>query len=262
MVNDVWEIGGAYESFMGRWSRLVAVEFLQWLSVPAGSSWLDVGCGTGILSQAILESANPGKVRGIDQAPGLISFAKEHVRDPRATFDVELADAHMSGRDTYDAVVSGLVLNFIPNADQAVSEMRRATNHGGVVAAYVWDYAGRMQLLRYFWDAAVVLDSHAAALDEGRRFPLCSPEILRDLFIGQGLKSVDVESIDIQTHFGDFQDFWTPFLSGQGPAPSYVATLNAEQQSLLRELIRSALPVSAQGAIDLMARAWAVRGYS
>jgi len=168
----------------------------------------------------------------------------------------------MLGSDTYDAVVSGLVLNFIPNADQAVSEMRRATNHGGVIAAYVWDYAGRMQLLRHFWDAAVVLDSHAAVLDEGRRFPLCSPELLRDLFIGQGLRSVDVESIDIRTHFDDFQDFWTPFLSGQGPAPSYVATLNTEQRSLLRELIRSALPVSPQGAIDLKARAWAVRGYS
>jgi ubiquinone/menaquinone biosynthesis C-methylase UbiE len=140
-VKDVWEVGGAYESFMGRWSRLVAVEFLQWLSVPAGSRWLDVGCGTGILSQTILESADPVKARGIDQAPGLISFAKKRVHDPRATFDVGLADSLTLGSDTYDAVVSRLVLDFIPNGDQAVSEMRRVTNPGGVVAAYVWDYA-------------------------------------------------------------------------------------------------------------------------
>jgi hypothetical protein len=140
--------------------------------------------------------------------------------------------------------------------------MRRATKPGGVVAAYVWDYAGRMQLLRYFWDAAVALDPRAAALDEGTRFPLCNPELLRDLFVGQGLENVEVTSIDVQTRFADFQDYWTPFLSGQGPAPSYVASLNTEQQDLLREEIRSALPASPRGAIDLIARAWAVRGYS
>jgi SAM-dependent methyltransferase len=261
-VNDVWEIGGAYESFMGRWSRLVAVEFVQWLSVPAGSKWLDVGCGTGMLSQTILNSADPAKVRGIDQASGFISFAENHIRDPRAAFNVGSAESLKSGSDTYDAVVSGLVLNFIPNGDQAVSEMKRVTNPGGVVAAYVWDYADRMQLLRHFWDAAVALDSQAAFLDEGKRFPLSNPERLRDLFIVQGLNNVDVRSIDVQTRFGDFEDYWTPFLSGQGPAPSYVASLNREQQSNLRGMIRSALPVSPNGAIDLIARAWAVRGYS
>lgn len=262
IVNDVWEIGGAYESFMGRWSRLVAVEFLRWLSVPAGCSWLDVGCGTGILSRAILESADPGTVRGMDQAPGLVSFAREHVHDPRATFDVGLANSLKVGSETYDAVVSGLVLNFVPDTGQAVLEMSRATRPGGVVAAYVWDYAGRMELLRYFWNAAVALDPHAAALDEGTRFPLCKPELLTALFIDRGLRNVDVRSIDVQTHCGDFQDYWTPFLSGQGPAPSHVATLNIEQRSLLRETIRSALPVSPQGTIELIARAWAVKGYS
>jgi ubiquinone/menaquinone biosynthesis C-methylase UbiE len=261
-AKDVWEIGGAYESFMGRWSRLVAGEFLQWLSVPPGSRWLDVGCGTGILSRAILELAGPAKVRGIDQAPGFISFAENHVQDPRAIFDVGSAESLQSESDTYDAVVSGLVLNFIPNGDQAVREMRHLTHPGGVVAAYVWDYAGRMQLLRYFWDAALELDSQAAVLDEGKRFPLTNPEALRELFVAQGLNNVNVRSIDVQAHFDDFQDYWTPFLSGQGPAPSYVASLNADRQSRLREMIRSTLPISPRGAIDLVARAWAIRGYS
>lgn len=260
-VNDVWEIGGAYESFMGRWSRLVAVEFLQWLSVPAGSSWLDVGCGTGMLSRTILGSADPVKVRGIDQAAGFVSFAENRTRDPRAAFEVGVVEPRKLGSNTYDAVVSGLVLNFFSNGDQAVAEMRRVTNPGGVVAAYVWDYAHKMQLLRYFWDAATALNSEAALLDEGKRFPLCNPERLRDLFIAQGLNNVDVRSIDVQTHFVDFQDYWTPFLSGQGPAPSYVASLASEQQSDLREQIRARLPLSADGTIDLVARAWAVRGY-
>ena len=261
-MKDVWETGAAYESFMGRWSRLVAIEFLQWLSVPAGSKWLDVGCGTGILSQTILDSADPVKVRGIDQALGFISFAENHIRDPRATFEVGAVESLKLGSNTYDAVVSGLVLNFVPNVDQAVSEMRRVTKPGGVIAAYVWDYAGKMQLLRHFWDAAVVLDSQAATLDEGRRFPLCDPERLRNLFIAQGLNDVDVRSIDVQTRCDDFQDYWSPFLSGQGPAPSYVASLNNDQRADLRERVRARLPISAHGTIDLIARAWAVRGYS
>jgi len=261
-VNDVWELGGAYESFMGRWSRLVAGEFLHWLAVPAGNRWLDVGCGTGTLSRTILASADPLTVKGIDQASGFISFAQDHVRDPRATFEVCPLESLTSGANTFDAVVSGLVLNFVPNEGRAVSALRRVTKVGGVMAAYVWDYADQMQLLRYFWDAATTLDPEAAALDEGKRFPICHPEKLRALFTAAGLKNVDVRAIDVQTHFVDFQDFWRPFLSGQGPAPSYVASLNRERQATLRERVRSALPMCARGSIDLSARAWAVRGYS
>lgn len=261
LVNDVWEVGDAYESFMGRWSKLVAREFLDWLAVPAGSTWLDVGCGTGILSQSILTFANPVHVKGIDQAAGFISFAANYVHDPRATFQVGTVKPHGLGSDTYDAVVSGLVMNFFPDSDQAVAEMKRITKPGGVIAAYVWDYSDKMELLRYFWDAAVALDSGAELLDEGKRFPICSPEKLRDLFVASGLSNVAVRSIDVQTHFDDFQDYWMPFLSGQGPAPSYVASLSAENQASLREHVRATLPISSGGDIDLLARAWAVRGY-
>ncbi len=261
-VKDVWENGDAYGVFMGRWSRLIAVKFLEWLSVPAGSKWLDVGCGTGILSQTILDVTDPVIVRGIDQASGFVSFAENHIRDPRASFEVGSAEFLPSESNIYDAAVSGLVLNFIPKGDQAVSELKRVIKPGCVVAAYVWDYADKMQLLRHFWDAAVLLDSEAAMLDEGKRFPLCNPEKLRELFAAQGLKSVEVKAIEVQTHFTDFEDYWSPFLSGQGPAPSYLASLNKGQQSDLREQVRAHLPISAHGTIDLVARAWAVRGYS
>ncbi len=260
-VKDVWEVGEAYGLFMGRWSRLVAVEFLQWLSVAARSEWLDVGCGIGTLSRAILDFVNPARVVGIDQAPGFVSFAKENIRDARAAFEIGAAESLKSAANTYDAAVSGLVLNFVPQPDRAVSEMKRVIRQGGVVAAYVWDYADRMQFLRHFWDAAAALDAQARALDEGKRFPLCNAERLGDLFVEQGLNNVEVRTIDVQTRFADFQDYWSPFLSGQGPAPSYVASLGKEQQSELRELIRAGLPVSADGGIHLTARAWAVRGY-
>lgn len=261
-ITDVWEIGGAYGLFMGRWSRLVAVEFLQWLSVPPKGEWLDVGCGTGMLSQTILELADPVKVKGVDQAPGFVSFAREHIRDARAGFETGSAESLRSGPSIYDAVVSGLVLNFVPHGNHTVSEMRRVAKPGGVVAAYVWDYADKMELLRHFWDAAVFLAPKVTKLDEGKRFPLCNPERLRDLLVEHGLDKVEVRPIDVQTRFADFQDYWLPFLSGQGPAPSYVASLTTQQQSDLRERVRSGLPISPDGTINLIARAWAVRGYS
>jgi SAM-dependent methyltransferase len=260
-VKDVWELGDAYEVFMGRWSRLVAKEFLHWLSVPSGGKWLDVGCGTGVLTQSILEHADPVLVRGVDQAPGFISFAGSRVRDSRVTFGAVPSDSLDLPPGMFDAVVSGLVLNFIPNPDQALSAMMRSAAPGGVVAAYVWDYADGMQMLRQFWDATVSLDRNAAALDEGKRFPLCGPDRLRDVFATGGLKNVDVRSIEVQTQFADFDDYWSPFLSGQGPAPSYVASLSPDRQESLRELLRSKLSSTSKGRISLTARAWAVKGH-
>jgi len=129
-----------------------------------------------------------------------------------------------------------------------------------VVAAYVWDYAGKMELMRYFWDAAVELDRTAFELDEGRRFPLCQPGPLTALFTQAGLREVQVRPIDVPTRFRDFDDYWTPFLGGQAPAPGYAMSLNEERRGALRERIRAKLPMASDGSIELIARAWAVRG--
>jgi hypothetical protein len=138
--------------------------------------------------------------------------------------------------------------------------MARAVRPGGTVAAYVWDYAGKMQLMRIFWDAAVALNPAAAELDEGRRFPLCSPHALTELFAASGLAAVEVCALDIATPFRDFDDYWTPFLGGQGPAPGYAMSLNEADRAALRERIRATLPQRSDGTIELIARAWAVRG--
>jgi trans-aconitate methyltransferase len=206
----------------------VAREFLAWLAVAPGSRWLDLGCGTGVLSQAILQYANPAAVQGIDRAEGYVAFAREQVRDARVHFAVQELQslAGESGTVTYDAVVSGLVLNFLPQPPAALGHMIRATRAGGLVAAYVWDYAGNMQLMRHFWDAAVALDPQALALDEGRRFPICQPQPLAELFRTAGLSAVEVRAIEIATDFQDFDDYWSPFLGGQGPAPSYAMALS------------------------------------
>lgn len=258
---DVWASGDAYESYVGRWSRLVAPEFLSWLGVAAESHWLDVGCGTGALSQTILTLAAPAQVKGIDRSDGYIAQARDQIQDNRASFEVGDALALPDETARYDAVVSALMLNFIPQPEQAVKEMLRMAKSKGVVAAYVWDYAGKMQLMRHFWNAAAALDPLARDLDEGRRFPICQPDPLRELFQNAGLKQVEVRPLDIATDFRDFDDYWTPFLGGQGPAPSYAMSLSDEQRSNLRERIRLGLPFALDGSIPLVARAWAVRGF-
>jgi len=257
---DVWAGGDLYEPYVGRWSRRVAKEFLNWLAVPDGKHWLDLGCGTGALTQTIIEHENPNSVIGIDASPSYVEYSKARIASPRARFEV--GDAQLLPIDTagLDAAVSGLVLNFVPQPPRAVAEMARVVRPGCVVAAYVWDYAGKMELMRYFWDAAVALDPGATELDEGRRFPICQPTPLAELFSEAGLGEVEVRPIDVATDFRDFDDYWSPFLGGQGPAPGYAMSLSDERRAALRERIRSALPITKDGSIHLIARAWAARG--
>jgi SAM-dependent methyltransferase len=257
---DAWDSGSAYEPYVGRWSRLVAPEFLGWLAVPPGGSWLDVGCGTGALAETILALAAPREVVGIDPSPAYVAFASERVNDPRVRFEVGDAQALQAASATFDAVVSGLVLNFVAEPDKALSEMARVARQDGTVAAYVWDYAEGMQMMRHFWDAAGALDPRARELDEGQRFPLCKPEPLIDLFHTTGLEKIGVRAVDVPTVFRDFEDYWSPFLGGQAPAPGYVMSLNQERRAALRERIRASLPTDSEGRHQLVARAWAARG--
>ncbi len=256
---DVWASGDAYEPYVGRWSRLVAREFLGWLDQPADLRWLDVGAGTGALSQVICEVASPREVVGIDQSKDYVTYARDRVGDPRSCFRVGDAQALPFPSPEFDVAVSGLVLNFVPAQARALAEMRRAVRPGGTVAAYVWDYAGEMQLMRHFWDAAVALDPAAGELDEGRRFPVCKPEPLAALFQQVGLRDVETRAIDVPTVFRDFDDYWTPFLGGQAPAPGYCMSLPEERRLALREHVHAGLPIRPDGSIHLRARAWAVR---
>jgi SAM-dependent methyltransferase len=255
----VWAKGDAYEAYVGRWSRLVAAEFVRWLAVPAGRRWLDVGCGTGALTATVLADADPAEIIGVDPSEGFLATARTRVDDPRAEFRTGDAQSLPLPDQRFDAVVSALALNFVPDPALAVAEFARVAALGAVVAAYVWDYAEGMGMLRQFWDAATMLDPAVAGLDESR-FALCRPEALRDLWTATGLDDVTVEPIEIPTPFRDFDDYWTPFLGGQGPAPGYVASLTESDRVALRELLRTRLDTGPDGSISLTARAWAVRG--
>ena len=258
-VSDTWERGNPYEQYIGRWSRKVAPSFLAWLDQPVGKRWLDVGCGTGALSAAILDHCAPDSVVGVEPSEGFRALAVRNL-DGRARLLAGDASALPLDDGACDVVVSGLVLNFLPDLTAALSEMRRVTARGGTIAAYVWDYAEGMEIIKYFWDAAASLDPAAARLHEGARFPVCEPVALRAAFEGAGLTGGGTASLDAIAEFADFDDYWRPFLGGQGPAPAYAMSLAVEQRATLRDKLKSALPPPAGGVISLRARAWAVRG--
>jgi len=259
-ISDSWERGDPYEQYVGRWSRRVAPLFLSWLNIPTGRKWLDVGCGTGALCAAIVDYCSPAAVFGVEPSEGFLKTARERLagraelRRGSAT-EIPLDDASV------DVVVSGLVLNFVPDPRAALAEMARVTVNGGAIGAYVWDYAGKMELMRFFWDAAVELNPDATPdvvrMDEGVRFPLCRPEALVELFASSGLNEVEVTAIDIPTPFSSFEDYWRPFLGGQGPAPAYAMSLDETTRARIRDRIRERIPIEGDGTISLTARVWA-----
>lgn len=258
--NDSWLSGNPYEQFMGRWSSLIAQEFLRWLAVPPARKWLDVGCGTGVLARLILQHYQPQHVVGVDPSNDFIAYAKRSINHPSVQLTVGLAQSLDIPSNSMDAVVSGLVLNFIPQPEEAVTEMIRVAKPGGQIGIFLWDYADGMEMLRFFWDAAIELDDDARELDEGVRFPICREGQLEALAQSSRLRNVEAVPIDVTTVFRNFDAYWQPFLGNAGPAPSYVMGLSLDARQELETRLRQALPVNEDGSISLNARAWAVKG--
>lgn len=257
---DSWNSSHAYEAYVGRWSRRVAIEFLGWLTPSPGLAWADVGCGPGALASTILMRWEPSSIVGIDSSESFVAQARQATGDPRARF--ETGDATRLPWDSAgrDVTVSGLVLNFVRDHEAMVREMARVTKPGGSVAAYVWDYAGGMQMTRHFWDAAIAVSPDDAKLDQAERFPICQPGPLQALFERVGLADVTVRAIDVPTVFRNFEDYWNPFLGRTGAAPSYLASVGDDVRERIRLRLRSRLASTEDGPIELTARAWAVRG--
>ncbi len=257
---DTFSNAKSYESYVGRWSRLVAHDFVAWVGAGPQQAWLDVGAGTGILTQVILQDASPSKVVGLDLSQDYIEFARQHVHDDRVEFRVGNAVDAAPESPEFDVSVAGLVLNFVPSPEQVVRNMAQVVKDGGAVAAYVWDYSGQMEMMRHFWDAAIKVDPAANEMDAGQRFTICDPNNLRSLFQSTDLKAVEVVPIDIQTRFKNFDDYWLPFLGAQGSVSKYLRGLNDETLLALRGQLQKQLPTTAEGEILLVARAWAVKG--
>lgn len=257
---DRWAAGDAYEAFMGKWSRQVAIEFVKWLAPVPSANWLEVGCGTGALTQVICQHTHPTSLLACDPSPAFVSYARSATLNCPAQFLLAGADDPPRRDGGFDVVVSGLVLNFLPHPLNALRVMMDRVRPRGLLAAYVWDYAEGMQFLRVFWDEAVALDPSAAQLDEARRFSICQPDALIKLFKQAGLDAVETAELQVTTVFPDFDAYWVPFLGGTGAAPSYIASLDLDIRQELRRRIERRLTRSPQGSIRLTARAFAVRG--
>ena len=258
--HDTWQAGDSYEAYMGRWSRQVAPRFLDWLGAPGGLHWLDVGCGTGALSAAILARGDPASLISIDASEGFTAKARVSLPDSRVEFRVGDAQALDLDTASRDVVVSALMLNFVPDRERALAEMKRVARPGGRIGFYVWDYpGGGIAFMRAFWEAAVALDPAARDLTEDKRFPFCTPEGLTALAARAGLASPECAPIEAPTVFRDFDDYWRPFTLGAGPAPGYCVSLAPDARERLRQRLSDTLPRRADGTIAFTARAWAVK---
>ena len=258
--SQIFGESAAYERFMGRWSRLLAPLLVRFAGLDGVDAVLDVGSGTGALAFAAAEAAPAARITGVDPSAAYVAYARSRVADGRIRFvtgdaqQLELADG------SFDRVVSLLVMNFIPDPAKALREMVRVTRPGGVVAAAVWDYGEGMQMLRIFWDEAAARDPGAATRDE-RNMPLCRRGELAALWRAQGLVQVEEQPLTIPLAFASFDDYWSPFLGGQGPAGAYVAALAEPERAALRLRLRHRLLDDGHDrAITLQARAWAVKG--
>ncbi len=249
-----------YERFMGRWSRALGHELVRFADLPEGARVLDVGCGTGCLTDAVLADAHPAEVVGVDPSPSFVVYTRERVKDARARF--ETGDARdLPFRDgTFDCAAAMLVLNFVPEPERAAAEMRRVTRAGGRLAACVWDYGGGMTMLNRFWEAAVAVDPAAATLVEDRMV-LSREGDLAALWRAAGLEDVRDGALTIETRFESFRDYWEPFLIGIGPAGGYATSLAPEQQRALAQRLQATLWEDRPDQPRAFpALAWAVRG--
>jgi SAM-dependent methyltransferase len=250
----------AYERFMGRWSRRFAPRLVSFAGVRDGDSVLDVGSGSGALASTVAHAFPSARVTGVDPSSVFVNDAQARTRLERVRFQVADAQSLPMEDGTFDKALSLFVLNFIPDPGKALREMIRVTRPGGVVSAAVWDYGNGMEMLRVFWDEAVALDSAAGARDE-RNMPLCRGGELATLWRANGLVQVEEQPITIELPFTSFEDYWKPFLGGQGPAGSYAASLSdADRGALETRLRERLLGDRREGELGLQGRAWAVKG--
>lgn len=246
----------AYENYMGRWSRLFARRFADFVGLADGDRLLDVGCGTGSLTYTLAASAPRSEIVGIDPSSAFVEYARSHTSDPRLSFDVGNALSLPYPDASFDKCLCLLVLQFIPDVGRAIEEMRRVLRHGGSAAACVWD-KDVMEMHSVFWEPAAELEP---GVKRGSGAPYTSGQ-LAALWKQSGFTNVEEIALEMPLEFASFDDFWAPHLGGQGPSGSYLVSLPPEKQIALRALVRDKILGSGPDRpFSLKARAWAVRG--
>lgn len=254
--------GDAYDLHMGRWSQRLAEKFLDFVGVVDGEQVLDLGCGTGSLSNALAKRVKYQGITGIDLSEAYIAHANEQSNDPRLEFRVGSATEVPLLDDSVDRTMALLLLSFVSDTQKAVSEMRRVTRPGGVVAACVWDTRGGHTTNRIFWDTAAVFDPKANELRaENYMRPATRPGELEAAWAEAGLENIEEDMLVSRMDFQSFEDFWSPNLGKQGPIADYVASLEPEAVEQLEEHMRNAyLDGEEDGPRSYAGVAWAIKG--
>jgi SAM-dependent methyltransferase len=248
----------AYDRFVGRYGPALAAALIDFARVAPGMRALDVGSGPGALAAALADRLGQASVAAAEPSEPFAEACRERL--PEVEVVVATAEALPFADDTFDATLSQLVVNFMRDPEGGVREMARVTRPGGVVASCVWDYAGEMTLLRAFWDAAAEVDpGGASAADEGAVMRWCAEGELAELWRGAGLGGIRSGRLVVRAGYADFEDLWSPLLSGVGPAGAFCTSLDGERRAALRDTFRSRLGVG-DGPFELTARAWSVAG--
>ena len=244
--------GDAYDRFMGRYSQPLAPVFADFAGIHAGQTAVDVGCGSGVLTEELARRLGAEQVAGVDPSPLLQACAK---RVPGAELRAGKGEALPWPDDSFDAALAQLVIHFMDDPAAGASEMARVTRAGGVVAACSWDFAGGMELLRVYWEAARSLDEGL----EGESRSFGTLEELDTLWREHGFDDVEAAFLEVSSDYEDFNELWATFLLGVGPAGEYVASLEPEARSALCDEYRRRLG-EPTGGVTLRARSSAVRG--
>ncbi len=256
----MFAVSAGYERFMGRWSRLLAPPYVAFAGVKNGDRVLDVGTGTGSLAAAVEAGMPASEITGVDPSEGFIAYAQKHVTSARAHFEVGDAQALKFKDAAFDNTLALLVMNFIPDPNKAIMEMRRVTRPQGVVSACVWDYDSGMQMLRFFWDEAVAIDPSIEPKDE-RHMKLSHQGELGQLWRTAGLINIKEQPLVIDQAYSSFNDYWEPFTKGAGPGGAFVVSLPQDRRQHLEARMRKRLLGERQdGPFTLTAKAWCVRG--
>jgi ubiquinone/menaquinone biosynthesis C-methylase UbiE len=246
----------AYEAFMGRWSRSAGDIFLDWIAPPENARWLDVGCGTGVFTELIVNTTSPAAVTGVDPTQVQIDHARRGPIGQRADF--QIADAQMLPfpDNTFDLVVSALVFNFIPDPTKALAEMRRVGRAGGIVAGYVWDFAGERSPGSLFRTGLHAIGVTLADLPGSANSGL---DALRWLFERSSFDQIATKIIDVTISFANFDDLWRSQTPQFGPRGKSVANLSGAERARLIQKVRASLPAGPEGSVAYSVRAHAIK---
>lgn len=258
----VFADGGAYEKFMGKRSRITGRLFVDWLKLPDGLRWLDVGCGTGAFSTVILDECAPAAVVGIDPSEAQVNHAQNAIGDDRASFRVGDALSLPLDDDAFDAAVSSYVLNFVPDKQKKMDEMARVVGPGGTVAVSVLDHAGGNDPARHFWQRVQERDVEFSRAEFSKRgWDITRPETLSAFFETAGLDDIATHAIDFEDSYEDFSDYWSSMTGlPTSSLAQFAAQLDNGERDRFKQQVEDILPKERGGRIRYTSRAWAVRG--